>query len=1455
MQRHIKAAVLLVVMALTLGAALPARAGVLPITITITKTAIENDDGNGCSLYEALQAIFSSVAYHQCPAGSDINLIVFSGAAAGGTTTFPAKPSDIDLPMINKNVTITGPVVIDGNGANTDQHIFRIAPGGTLNLANMVIRNAHTSGGGAAVLDLNRGTLNIVGVSFDSNVAEGDGGAINSNGTLNILSSNFVANKAQGIMPDKSINPSTGYGGAINMTGSDKLKLALTNFSGNLADKGGGALYHSSQGAEISDVIFSGNIVNGTGANDKAPKGGGAIYNDADTPITVIRSAFNGNLTPTSNGGAFYNAIDATAVISDTSFNGNIAGAPGSAGMGGAIYNPGGDLNVARATFLANAAIGGDGGAIANDRRGDAIVANSSFTANAAANGNGGAINNTTTQQGGPASSVVAKNVTFSANVALNSSSHGGAIFNAQGHSFTLGNTIVDKGPVDIGYTGDNCTGTITSLGHNLDSQNTCGFDQAGDKPNANPQLDSPAFNGGPLATLLTQKLNAGSDAIDAGDPAICAAHPVNNVDQRGEARPKGARCDIGSFESDALVAGYGSTPVQPGPIPFGNTFATGANTVETTFSIFETGNTTLTVSNPQITGANAGDFTVKAPSPFPISIQDGFPERIVTLVCDPSAVGARTATLTLDTNDPAHQHVSYNLTCSGTTQPASSYDSDPLAPGPIDFGDVVVNASANANLTINNTGDAALSVSNPALGGANPGDFKVVTVFPLAIAAGASSSVALQCKPLDIGIRTATLTVTTNDPNRATVAYTLACNGQQAPPPILDDPGQSVGNTPAKGLDGAYGVAISPDGQNVYVTGYFSKAVAVFKRDAVTGGLTALAPFTNAALDGLNGARLITVSPDGKNVYVASQGASAIVTIDRDINTGLLSANGTTINGGPIGTDLTFAYGVVVSPDGRFVYVTGNAIPNGTVVVFTRDTTHGWLTYLQTIKDGAVDGAHGLAISPDGTNLYVTAYAAGNSATGHLVTYKRDAVTGKLTRKQDLPECDDTNTCFIYYMDGLGGAFQVTVSPDGQFVYAVGTYDGSVVVFRRDASDGTLSHIRTYKDGIGGVNGLAGVSGVAISPDGRYLFATGYGDKAIVVFERDATTGLLSLAQLIQRNPLSGGPAQPLLDGARDIRISPDGASVYAAAFVDDAVVGLHTANPVPTLLSLAPASAQAGSATLTLAVNGANFMPGAKLHWNGATRSTSFVNSTQLTAQIAAADLAAAGTVDITVVNPPPGGGVSNLLKFTLSAPGQNPVPSIATLVPASAPAGGAAFTLTVNGSNFIAGSKLRWNGADRTTSFVSATQLTAQIGAADIAQPGPVGITVVNPGPGGGSSNAATFDIAAPGENPTPSIAAISPNKVMADVASATAITLVVSGVNFMDGSQAQWNGANRPTTFVSSTQLKMTVTAADIALGGKGSVTVINPTPGGGASNTATFTVIPIRSRVYLPFLRR
>jgi len=197
---------------------------------------------------------------------------------------------------------------------------------------------------------------------------------------------------------------------------------------------------------------------------------------------------------------------------------------------------------------------------------------------------------------------------------------------------------------------------------------------------------------------------------------------------------------------------------------------------------------------------------------------------------------------------------------------------------------------------------------------------------------------------------------------------------------------------------------------------------------------------------------------------------------------------------------------------------------------------------------------------------------------------------------------------------------------------------------------------------------------------------------------------------------------------------------------------------------------------------------------------------------------------------------------------SPLNNPVPSITALSPSTATAAGAAFTLTVSGTNFISTSVVHWNGSDRSTNFVSSTQLTAPISANDVANAASASVTVFNPAPGGGTSGAKTFTII-PQNNPLPQIAALSPSTATAGGA---ALTLTVSGTGFISASVVRWNGSDRPTAFQNSTQVTAQIPASDIATVAAASVTVFNPTPGGGTSNQLTFAIdaAPASPRVYV-----
>ena len=246
-------------------------------------------------------------------------------------------------------------------------------------------------------------------------------------------------------------------------------------------------------------------------------------------------------------------------------------------------------------------------------------------------------------------------------------------------------------------------------------------------------------------------------------------------------------------------------------------------------------------------------------------------------------------------------------------------------------------------------------------------------------------------------------------------------------------------------------------------------------------------------------------------------------------------------------------------------------------------------------------------------------------------------------------------------------------------------------------------------------------------------------------------------------------------------------------------------------------------------MTLTGTGFVAGATVNFGTSPAITpSSVTGTQIVATIPAADIATAGTVNVTVTNPADG-GTSNAQSFTIN----NPPPTVTSLSPTSANAGGVAFTLTVNGTGFVSTSVVKFNGGAKTTTFVSATQLTAMITAADIATTGTATVTVTNPGPGG-TSNATSFTI----NNAVPTISSLSPSSA---VAGSAAFTLTVKGAGFVSGATVNFNGATRATTFVSSTQITAAILASDIAIAGTANVSVTNPAPTSGPSGVQVFTI--------------
>jgi hypothetical protein len=175
------------------------------------------------------------------------------------------------------------------------------------------------------------------------------------------------------------------------------------------------------------------------------------------------------------------------------------------------------------------------------------------------------------------------------------------------------------------------------------------------------------------------------------------------------------------------------------------------------------------------------------------------------------------------------------------------------------------------------------------------------------------------------------------------------------------------------------------------------------------------------------------------------------------------------------------------------------------------------------------------------------------------------------------------------------------------------------------------------------------------------------------------------------------------------------------------------------PTLSALSPSTAIAGSNTLTLTVTGTNFIQGTEIYWGSTPLATLYVSATQLQAPISVAQLASAGTIQVSVMDPSADNATaSNAEPFIITLnPIPNPLPTLLAINPASAVVNAAAFTLSVTGANFVAGSQVLWNGTTLSTTYVSATSLNAQVPASDLTTVGTAQVSVMSPSPGGGTS----------------------------------------------------------------------------------------------------------------------
>lgn len=268
---------------------------------------------------------------------------------------------------------------------------------------------------------------------------------------------------------------------------------------------------------------------------------------------------------------------------------------------------------------------------------------------------------------------------------------------------------------------------------------------------------------------------------------------------------------------------------------------------------------------------------------------------------------------------------------------------------------------------------------------------------------------------------------------------------------------------------------------------------------------------------------------------------------------------------GGPGGVPgLLQPSALALSPDGSFAYVTSES--RDSVLLFARNADSGQLEYRREYRDVAgslpgarLDGPRHLLLSADGRHVYVA--ARNDSAIAILA---RDPDNGELSfvanqiNGQTNPGAAGGDT------RGLGGVSRLALSPDGRHLYASGSTANSVAVFARDPDDGRLVFLEAEQQGVndpgdpgGVVIGLDRPAGLQVSPDGRQLYVAARFGNAVVVFDREASDAETGFGRLsfrgAYRNGLLGVSG---LAGAADLVVSADGAQVYVAAESSNGIV-----------------------------------------------------------------------------------------------------------------------------------------------------------------------------------------------------------------------------------------------------------------------------------------------------------
>ncbi len=586
----------------------------------------------------------------------------------------------------------------------------------------------------------------------------------------------------------------------------------------------------------------------------------------------------------------------------------------------------------------------------------------------------------------------------------------------------------------------------------------------------------------------------------------------------------------------------------------------------------------------------------------------------------------------------------------------------------------------------------------------------------------------------------------------------TLACIGEEK---------EEVAKCGAKvpyGLSFAYQIVVSPNGEHAYSVGVQGDLIE-YSRNLSNGSLSVIGCFTSLALGepecagenvqmgvaAVGDPSAVAISADGRSVYVTSQLNNTIAEFKVEEN-GLLDKAGCITHESSLAEcettgalGLENPYGVTVSPEGENVYVT--AFNEEAVGEFKRNTETGALT--QLVGNECIGSATsscptktiglkediGIAVSPDGKDVYVAAGAKGS--TGDVVALNRSAegalepLSGEERCIGSISECAPG-----VHIDGVE---DLAVSPDGKYVYGTSSSTNAVVELKRTES-GALEQLAAPNACVSTeslsecqkVVGIAGTVGVAISPAGEDLYASGQSEGSVASFERDSATGALTqLATPCVTEQASGCGSAELdervaLNWPRRLAVSPDGTNLYVASQSSHAIAELErTVTPTLSRIDLARGSTEGGTAVY---IKGTGFAEGASVEF-GVTPAK-HVEVQSATSIVAESPAGAEGSVPVHVENAAGASAEAAADKFTYTD-----APAVAGVTPAVGRENGGS-EVTITGSSLLGATQVDFGGTPAASFTVTsaetivATSPRHKGGEVDVSVRTPLGASAAGP-----------------------------------------------------------------------------------------------------------------------------